>query len=59
VKIEDGAARALPALVVALLRLLGLGTPDGAGAAALDRIATVPVYGGGRAVGHIRPVLPG
>jgi len=59
VKIEDGAARALPALVVALLRLPGLGTPDGAGAAALDRIATVPVHGGGRAVGHIRPVLPG
>jgi L-asparaginase II len=59
VKIEDGAARALPALVVALLRLPGLGTPGGAAAADLDKIATVTVYGGGRAVGHIRPVLPG
>jgi L-asparaginase II len=55
VKIEDGAARALPAIAVALLRSLGVGGADGA---ALDRIASVPVLGGGRAVGHIRPVLP-
>ena len=56
VKIEDGAARALPALTVVLLRSLGAGSGAGA-AAALDRIASVPVLGGGRAVGHIRPVL--
>lgn len=58
VKIEDGAARALPAVTVALLRSLGVDAAGGADAAALDRMATVPVMGGGRAVGHIRPVLP-
>ena len=58
VKIEDGAARALPAVTVALLRSLGVDAAGGAGAAALDRMATVPVMGGGRAVGQIRPVLP-
>ena len=57
VKIEDGAARALPALTVALLRSLGVGSGSGADVAALDRIASVPVLGGGREVGHIRPVL--
>jgi L-asparaginase II len=58
VKMADGAARALPALAVALLRWLGADTADGTDGAALDRIATVPVLGGGRAVGHIRAVLP-
>jgi L-asparaginase II len=58
VKIEDGAARALPAVAVALLRSLGVDAAVRADLAALDRIATVPVMGGGRAVGHIRPVLP-
>ena len=58
VKIADGAARALPALAVALLRWLGADAADGADGAALDQIATVPVLGGGRAVGHIRAVLP-
>jgi len=58
VKISDGAARALPTLVVALLRWLGADTAAGADGAALDRIATVPVLGGGRAVGQIRAVLP-
>jgi L-asparaginase II len=57
VKIEDGAARALPAVTVALLRSLGGDTADGADVAALDRIASVPVLGGGREVGQIRPVL--
>jgi L-asparaginase II len=58
VKIEDGAARALPAVTVALLRRLGVGSAIGADVAALDRVASVPVLGGGRAVGHIRPILP-
>jgi L-asparaginase II len=58
VKIADGAARALPALAVALLRWLGADTADGADGAALDQIATIPVLGGGRPVGHIRAVLP-
>jgi L-asparaginase II len=58
VKIEDGAARALPAITVALLRSPGVGAAGGADGAALDRIASVPVLGGGHAVGHIRPILP-
>jgi len=58
IKIDDGAARALPAITVALLRWLGVGAVDGADDAALDRIASVPVLGGGRAVGHVRPILP-
>jgi L-asparaginase II len=57
VKIEDGAGRALPAVTVALLRSLGVGTAGGADATALDRVASVPVQGGDRPVGHIRPVL--
>ena len=85
-KIEDGTHRAVPAVSVALLRLLGVGAGagDGAGAgsddragigggadgrcgdrvsvAALDEIAHVPVYGGGREVGEVRAAqlaLPG
>ena len=59
VKIEDGAARALPAVIVALLASLGVDAASGADVAALDRIASVPVLGGGRAVGHVRPVWRG
>lgn len=59
VKIEDGAARALPTVIVALLRSLGVDAASGADVAALDRIASVPVLGGGRTVGHVRPVWPG
>ncbi|HEV3292656.1 MAG TPA: asparaginase [Streptosporangiaceae bacterium] len=59
IKIEDGAGRALPALAVALLRGLRADVLASADAAALDRIASVPVHGGGRIVGHVRAVLPG
>jgi L-asparaginase II len=70
-KIEDGAARAIPAVAVELLRRLGVGTGGGGAAetgggaveaadtAALERIADVPVYGGDGVVGRIRAVLPG
>jgi L-asparaginase II len=59
-KLEDGAARAVPAVAVALLHALGVGSgpADAADAAALERIADVPVYGGGRVAGRIRAVLP-
>jgi hypothetical protein len=40
------------------LRSLGVDATAGADVTALDRIADVSVLGGGRAVGHIRPVLP-
>ena len=59
IKIEDGAARALPAIIVPLLRSLGVAAADGVDVAALGRIASVPVQGGGRTVGHVRPVWSG
>ena len=52
-KVEDGAPRAIPAITVALLRAIGAeGDRD-----ALDRIADVPVLGGGQRVGRIRVTL--
>jgi L-asparaginase II len=54
VKMEDGAPRAVPAVTVALLRMLGVAEAE---PGALDQIADLPVYGGGRAVGQIRAVL--
>ena len=56
VKMEDGGARAIPAVTVALLRLLGVA---GADEDALDRIADLPVYGAGQVVGKISATLPG
>ena len=55
VKMEDGSGRAIPAVTVALLRMLGVAevTPG-----ALDQIADLPVYGGGQVVGQIRAALP-
>jgi L-asparaginase II len=58
VKIEDGTPRAIPAITVALLRILGADAGDGVDRDALDQIAEVPVLGGGQVVGGIRPVLP-
>jgi L-asparaginase II len=46
VKVLDGSPRALPALVVALLRALGVDAP-----------APDPVLGGGAPVGEVRPTL--
>jgi L-asparaginase II len=71
-KIEDGAHRAAPAVAVELLRMLGVDAADAPGAVAgaapaagaelpelapLDRIAVVPVLGGGEVVGQIRAAL--
>jgi L-asparaginase II len=55
VKIEDGNARGVPAVTVALLRLLGVAEAE---PGALDEVADLPVYGGGQAVGQIRATLP-
>ncbi|MGO9164212.1 MAG: asparaginase [Streptosporangiaceae bacterium] len=57
-KIEDGAARARPAITVALLRALGAADGPGADKAALDSAGHVPVTGGGEEVGDIRVTLP-
>jgi L-asparaginase II len=59
VKIEDGTPRAIPAITVALLRILGVYRDPGADRDALDRIADVPVLGGGQRVGEVRVTLPG
>jgi L-asparaginase II len=59
VKVEDGSPRAIPVITVALLRLLGVDRQPGVDRAALDRIADVPVLGGGQPVGEIRATLPG
>jgi L-asparaginase II len=48
VKIDDGADRARLPVLVAALRHLGVAS------AALDRLASVPVLGGGHVVGEIR-----
>jgi L-asparaginase II len=55
IKIEDGAPRAIPALTVTLLRLLGVAEAE---PGALDQIADLPVYGGGQVVGRIEASLP-
>jgi L-asparaginase II len=55
VKMEDGAARAVPAVTVALLRVLDVA---GADQRALDQIADLPVFGGGEVVGQIQATLP-
>ncbi len=57
-KIEDGAARARPAITVALLRALGAADLPGADCTALEAVGTVPVTGGGQVVGQIRVTLP-
>ena len=55
VKKEDGAARAVPAVTVALLRMLGVAE---VAPGALDQIADLPIYGGGQPVGRIVASLP-
>ncbi|WP_395110633.1 asparaginase [Actinomadura sp. SCN-SB] len=55
VKIDDGAMRARTPVTVALLRALGGDTGTGVDVAALDALSTVPLYGGDRQVGAIRP----
>ena len=52
-KIDDGAARARPPVLVAALRALGVSAP------VLDELAELPVLGGGEQVGALRCVLAG
>jgi L-asparaginase II len=58
-KVEDGGQRARTPVTVALLRELGVAELPGTDLAALDRLATTPVLGGGRLVGEVRATLPG
>jgi L-asparaginase II len=54
-KIDDGAARARPAVTVALLAALGVPAAQLAG---LGALAAPPVRGGGEVVGEIRAKIP-
>jgi L-asparaginase II len=58
-KIDDGAQRAMPPVMAALLSELIAIEPIGdVDVGALRELATAPVLGGGQPVGEIRPVLP-
>jgi L-asparaginase II len=54
-KIEDGAARGRVPVTVAVLRWLGAELLPATDVATLQSLATVPVMGGGKVVGEIRP----
>ena len=58
VKMEDGSPRAIPAITVALLHAIGADQAEGVDRDALDRIANIPVLGGGEVVGEVVPRLP-
>jgi L-asparaginase II len=59
VKFDDGAQRAAPPLMAALLlRLLEAGGADGADLAVLGQNARAPITGGGEVVGEVRAALP-
>jgi L-asparaginase II len=57
VKFDDGAQRAAPVIVAALLAEL-VGDEAGVDLAVLAEIAGPPTTGGGVPVGELRPVLP-
>jgi L-asparaginase II len=57
VKFDDGAQRAAPVIVAALLAELA-GHEAGVDLSALAGIAGPPITGGGIPVGHLRALLP-
>jgi len=59
VKIDDGSARPVPPVVVALLRELAAEPAPGGDLTSLDDLAAPPVTGGGVTVGQIRAVVSG
>ncbi|HEX2895303.1 MAG TPA: asparaginase [Marmoricola sp.] len=56
-KTDDGAARARPVVMAALLRHLGVDTEPGVDTEAVRRTGAAPLTGGGAVVGEIRAVL--
>lgn len=56
-KTDDGAARVRPVLMAEALRILGIGGLPGVDEAAVARTGRVPLYGGGREVGEVRPAF--
>ncbi len=55
-KTDDGAARARPVVMAALLEHVGITSEPGVDAEAVRRSGRTPLLGGGRPVGEIRPV---
>ena len=56
-KIDDGAARARPVLMAAVLRRLGVTTEPGVDAAAVEETGEHTLLGGGRPVGQLRALV--
>lgn len=56
-KIDDGYPRARPVVMAAALRRLGIGGLPGVDLDAVDATGVVPLLGGGRPVGELRPLL--
>jgi L-asparaginase II len=56
-KTDDGAIRARPVVMAALLRELGVDTEPGVDTDAVRRTGLAPLTGGGKIVGEIRAVL--
>jgi L-asparaginase II len=56
-KVEDGSARARPAVMAAALRRMGADVADGVDTDAVRATGVVPLYGGGRPVGELRPTF--
>jgi L-asparaginase II len=57
VKFDDGAQRAAPVIVAAVLAAL-TGRSSGADLSALAEISSPPITGGGVPVGNLRALLP-
>jgi L-asparaginase II len=55
-KTDDGAPRARPVVMAALLEKMGVTTEPGVDAEAVRRTGRTPLLGGGKPVGEIRPV---
>lgn len=58
-KADDGAARVRPVLMAEALRMLGVDELPGVDAAAVAATGDVPLLGGGRRVGLVRPAFTG
>ena len=56
-KIDDGAARARPVLMAAVLRRLGISDEPGVDADAVEKTGEHVLYGGGRPVGQLRALV--
>ncbi len=56
-KVDDGHPRARPVVMAAALRRLGIGAVVGVDLEGIDATGVATLYGGGRAVGELRPTF--